>query len=171
MRENLERLKENLERVKEKLKSLEEPNFDQATQVRTLVGLLALASMLLPWIRIDGYSETMNGAEMIAYAFTDPGRASIFGISKLGTLAILLVPIIALAAGAYGFFRLAQGHHSLASHFFGSLMPLGMVLLSSSIMSSDGPAIAGFPIPGVGIFIMILAQGALFVDGMMEEEN
>ena len=36
-------------------------------------------------------------------------------------------------------------------------------------MSSDGPAIAGFPIPGVGIFIMIVAQGALFVDGMMEE--
>ena len=52
---------------------------------------------------------------MIAYAFTDPGRASIFGISKLGTLAILLVPILALAASAYGFFRLAQGHHSLAS--------------------------------------------------------
>ena len=162
-------MREGLERVKEKLKSLEEPNFDQATQVRTLVGLMALASMLLPWIRIDGYSETMNGAEMIAYAFTDPGRASIFGISKLGTLAVLLVPIVALAASAYGFFRLAQGHHSLVSHFSGSLLPLGMVLLSSSIMSSDGPAIAGFPIPGVGIFIMILAQGALFIDGMLEE--
>ena len=102
-------MRESLEQVKEKLKSLEEPNFDQATQVRTLVGLMALASMLLPWIRIDGYSETMNGAEMIAYAFTDPGRASIFGISKLGTLAILLVPIIALAAGAYGFFSWPRG--------------------------------------------------------------
>ena len=109
-------MKESLEQVKKKLKSLDDPNFDQATQMRTLVGLMALASMLLPWIRLDGHSETMNGAQMIAYAFTDPGRASIFGISKLGTLAVLLVPILALAASAYGFFRLAQGHHSLASH-------------------------------------------------------
>ena len=164
-------MKESLEQVKKKLKSLDDPNFDQATQMRTLVGLMALASMLLPWIRLDGHSETMNGAQMIAYAFTDPGRASIFGISKLGTLAVLLVPILALAASAYGFFRLAQGHHSLASHLSGSLLPLGMVLLSSPISSSDGPAIAGFPIPGVGIFIMIVAQGALFIDGMLEEQD
>ena len=57
-------MRENLEQVKEKLKSLDDPNFDQATQVRTLVGLMALASMLLPWIRLDGYSETMNGAQI-----------------------------------------------------------------------------------------------------------
>ena len=163
-------MRENLEQVKEKLKSLDDPSFDHATQVRTLVGLMALASMLLPWIRLDGYSETMNGAQMIAYAFTDPGRASIFGVSKLGTLAVLLVPILALAASAYGFFRLAQGNHSLGSHFSGSLLPLGMVLLSGPIISSDGPAIAGFPIPGVGIFVMILAQGALFIDGMLDEQ-
>ena len=164
-------MREKMEQVKEKLiKSLDDPSFDRATQVRTLVGLMALAGMLLPWIRLDGYSETMNGAQMIAYAFTDPGRASIFGVSKLGTLAILLVPILALAANAYGFFRLAQGGHSLGSHLSGSLMPLGMVLLSSSLISSDGPAIAGFPLPGVGIFVMILAQGALFIDGMLEEK-
>ena len=55
-------MRESLEQVKEKLKSLDDPNFDQAAQMRMLVGLMALASMLLPWIRLDGYSETMNGA-------------------------------------------------------------------------------------------------------------
>ena len=44
-------------------------------------------------------------------------------------------------------------------------------LVQSGIISSDGPAIAGFPIPGVGIFIMIVAQGALFIDGMLEETS
>ena len=160
-----------MEQVKEKLKSLDDPSFDTATQVRTLVGLIALAGMLLPWIKLDGYGETMNGAQMIAYAFTDLGRASIFGVSKLGALAILLVPTLALAANIYGFFRLMQGRHSLGSHLAGSLLPLGMVLLSSPLISSDGPAIAGFPIPGMGIFVTILAQGALFIDGMLEGKD
>ena len=165
-------MREKMEQVKEKLiKSLDDPSFDQATQVRTLVGLIALAGMLLPWIRLDGYSETMNGAQMIAYAFTDPGRASIFGVSKLGALAVLLVPTLALLANTYGFFRLAQGRHSLGSHLAGSLLPLGMVLLSNPLISSDGPAIAGLPIPGVGIFVTILAQGALFIDGMLEGQD
>ena len=164
-------MREKMEQVKEKLKSLDDPSFDTANQVRTLVGLIALAGMLLPWIRLDGYSETMNGAQMIAYAFTDLGRASIFGVSKLGALAILLVPTLALAANIYGFFRLMQGRHSLGSHLAGSLLPLGMVLLSSPLISSDGPAIAGFPIPGMGIFVTILAQGALFIDGMLEGKD
>ena len=164
-------MREKMEQVKEKLKSLDDPSFDTATQVRTLVGLIALAGMLLPWIRLDGYSETMNGAQMIAYAFTDLGRASIFGVSKLGALAILLVPTLALAANIYGFFRLMQGRHSLRSHLAGSLLPLGMVLLSSPLISSDGPAIAGFPIPGMGIFVTILAQGTLFIDGMLEGKD
>ena len=164
-------MKERAEQLGNKLKSLSTPEFDSATQVRTLVGIIAIAGMLLPWVRLDGHAGAMNGAEMIAYALTSPERASIFSASKLGTLAVLLVPPLVLAANAYGFFRLMQGHHSLGAHITGALLPLGMILTAGAILNSDGPALMGIPIPGIGLFVTMLAQGALFIDAMAEGKD
>ena len=151
----------------DKLKSADS-GMTPSDQMRAAVGLIALAGMLLPWIKLDGYSEAMNGGELIAYALTSPERASIFSASKLGATAVLLLPVLSLAANIYGFFRLMQGRHSLGAHLSGTLCPLGMVVLAGTVASSDGPSLLGITIPGIGVIVTMLAQGTLFIDAMVE---
>ena len=94
------------ENLKEKLKyrwqSLQRPTLDQIALARVLVALIALAEMLLPWAKLDGYAETMSGAELMAFAFTSPERGSIFAVSKLGALSVLLAPALVPVANLYG---------------------------------------------------------------------
>ena len=166
-----EQLKNQFERSKKKLAerlAAEESGFSTAAQVRTAIALSALAGMLLPWMRLDGYNEAMNAADLIAYAFTSPERATIFGISKLGAIAILFTPSIVLAASTYGLFRVISGRPHPTSHIIGALAPLGMLMLAGSIASSDGWNIAGMALPGFGLIVTVVAQGILFIDTMME---
>ena len=166
-----EQSKNQFERLKEKLTerlAAEETSFSTAAQVRTAIALSALAGMLLPWLRLDGYNEAMNAADLIAYAFTSPERATIFGISKLGAIAILFTPSIVLAASTYGLFRVISGRPHPTSHIIGALAPLGMLMLAGSIASSDGWNIAGMALPGFGLIVTVVAQGILFIDTMME---
>ena len=169
-----EQPKNQFERLKEKLAerlAAEEPGFSTAAQVRTAIALSALAGMLLPWMRLDGYNEAMNAADLIAYAFTSPERETIFGISKLGAIAILFTPSIVLAASVYGLFRVIAGRPHPTSHIIGALAPLGMLMLSGSIASSDGWNVAGMPLPGFGLIVTVVAQAILFIDTMMEGKN
>ena len=169
-----EQTKNQFEKLKEKLAerlAAEEPGFNTAAQVRTAIALSALAGMLLAWIRLDGYNEAMNVADLIAYAFTSPERETIFGISKLGAIAILFTPSIVLAASAYALFRVIAGRPHLTSHIIGALAPLGMLMLSGSIASSDGWNVAGMPLPGFGLIVTVVAHGILFIDTMMEGKN
>ena len=163
-------LKRKLEMLKEGFES-EDPNFSRIRQIRSAVGALALAGMLLPWVRLDGYTKSMSGADLIAYAFTGTDRGAIFDTSIMGALGLLLIPSIVLAACAYAFLNTMTGRRPLKSHLVAAIMPLGMLLMSGGIVSSDGPQIAGIPIPGFGLIITVLAQGGLFVNRMLGEEN
>ena len=49
-------LKRKLEMLKEGFES-EDPNFSRIRQIRSAVGALTLAGMLLPWVRLDGYTN------------------------------------------------------------------------------------------------------------------
>ena len=169
-----EQPKKQLERLKEKLTerlAAKELGFGKAAQVRTAIAIAALAGMLLPWLRLDGYNEAMNAADLIAYAFTSPERGAIFGISKLGAIAILFTPSIVLAASVYGLFRIMAGRRQVAAHLVGARAPLGMLMLSRSIVSSDGWDVAGIPLPGFGLIVTVVAQGILLIDTMMEGDD
>ena len=163
-------VKRKLEMLKERLEA-EDSSFSRIRQIRSAAGALALAGMLLPWVRLDGYTKSMSGADLIAYAFTGTDRGAIFDASVTGALALLLIPSIVLAACAYAFFNTMIGRRPLKSHLTGAIMPLGILLMSGSIVSSDGPQVAGIPIPGFGLIITVLAQGGLFVNRMLGEEN
>ncbi len=163
-------LRDQWDKLKEKL-TAEDPGFSKAAQVRTAIGIIALVGMLLPWLKLDGYNEAMSAAELAAYSFTSPDRGAMFGISIIGAIAVLFTPHIAVAVGFYGFIRLVQGGHSLSSHFTGAVLPLVMVLIARPMISSDGPELMGVPIPGIGLIITVLAQGALFTDGITQRRN
>ena len=109
---------ENAESQLDRLKE-EEAKFGRPLQVRTVIAMAALAGMLLPWLKLDGYGETMTAAELIAYAIADPERGTMFGVSKLGAMAVLFMPGITLAAVVYGFFKTINGQPSLAAYLTG----------------------------------------------------
>ena len=169
----MQRVKEkmNLQALRARLRLPENPGIDRATLTRTMLILAALAGMLFPWVKLDGYREAMTGAELVAYALTSPERVSIFGVSKLGTTAVLLVPTLSLAAAAYGFFRIIQEGRALGAHLTGAVLPVLMVLLYGPIASSDGPALGTVTIPGAGVFVTMTAQAALFVEAMVSGKD
>ena len=129
----------------EKLKS-QDHGMDNQTMMRSAVSLIALVGFLLPWVTLDGHGSTMTGSEAIAYAFTNPERATIFSVSPQGALALWFSPVMTAAAVLYWFIRLTQGRHSLASHMLGTTLPIIMVLTTGAIASSDGFRLAGIPL-------------------------
>ena len=141
---------------------------DSQEIMRCMVSLIALAGFLLPWMMLDGHSSNMSGSAAIAYAFTSPERATLFGTSLLGATALLLVPAATGVCVLYGLVRLIQGRHSMASHLMGAMFPILMVLVTGTIASSDGFRIAGIPLPGIGIIITTITQGILFLDALVE---
>ena len=150
--------------------NLKERDLGMETQdlMRCMVALIAMAGFLLPWITLDGHGSSLTGSEAIAYAITSPERATLFGTSMIGAVALLLVPTVTGACVLYGLVQLIRGRHSLASHLMGTLLPIMMILATGTIASSDGFRIAGMAMPGIGMAITTLAQGILFLDALVE---
>ena len=169
----MQRVKEKINptELRAKLRVPENPGIDRATLTRTMLILAALAGMLFPWLKLDGYPGAMTGADLVAYALTSPERASIFSVSKLATTAVLLVPTLSLAAAVYGFFRIIQEGRALGAHLAGAALPIIMVLLYGPIASSDGPALGAVTIPGAGVFVTMTAQAALFVEALVSGKD
>ena len=64
-----------------------------------------------------------------------------------------------------------QQRQVLGAHLTGMLLPLVMLLMSGPVVSSDGPSLAGIAIPGIGVFVTMLAQRALFINTLLEGEK
>ena len=162
--------KKPTQRLKEMMEN-EDPQLSRNARIRGTIAIIALTGMLLPWLRLDGYSEAMSAAELIAYAFTSPERGSLFGVSMMGALAILLTPVVVMTAGVLGFFQAITGGRSLGANLVGALAPLAMLMLAHSIVSSDGWEVVGIPLPGFGLMLTVAAQGTLFIHAMREGDD
>lgn len=163
----MQTLRERATGAWERLRS-RDPDTDNQTIMRSVVGLIALGGFLLPWVTLDGHGSALTGSEAIAYALTSPERGALFGASKMGALCLLLVPPVTLGAVLHGLIQTVRGGSSLGSHLAGVLLPIMMVLLIGTIASSDGIRVAGIPLPGLGAAITAIMQGILFVDALVE---
>ena len=148
-----------------------DPDFDQVTQVRTLVALLALCSMFLPWVRLDGYSSSVNGAELLAFAFTSPERGAMFRIAPLGAAALLFVPLAVTATAVYNFVKNIQGKLTIGPNVALIMLPVLMLFLGQALTASDQPRLAGITIPNPGGILMILCNMGLLAHSLCTESQ
>ena len=120
-------MKEKLERIGRRIGVEDDgesvSSDERNTQLRAATALLTLVGFLMPWVTLDGYADAMSGSDLIAYAFLNPERASLFQVSWTGTLALLMMPIAALTATIYGFYRSLKGDPSLGAHLAAAAAP------------------------------------------------
>ena len=151
--------------------SRDDPDFGRAVQVRTLAALLALFSMMLPWVRLDGYTESMTGAELLAFAFTSPERGAMFRTVPLGAIALLLVPLAAAATAVYSFVKNVQGEHPIAANLALIFLPIVMLFFGQALTASDQPRLVWVSIPRPGIILMIACNAGLLAHSLHVESQ
>ena len=156
----MKKAKENLARLWDKTNE-GSPEFDRAAQVRTLVALMALCSMLLPWTRLDGYTNPMTGADLIAFAFTSPERGAMFRLMPLGALALLFIPLVTTITAIYVFAKSVEGEHPVMANIMAITLPVVMLYLAQTLTGSDQPQLFWITIPKLGIITLILCNTAL----------
>ena len=129
---------------------------------RNVIAVAGIASMLLPWVYLDGSQSSLSGSELIAYAFvTGDERWDMVKQSAPGALALLVVPTVVAIISIVVFVRTFREQHSIGLNAAAGLLPALIVVFSGSIASSDHLIIGRFVFPEPGVILMFLCQGAL----------
>ena len=155
-----------MQRLRDALRS-GDPKFDDTARVRTLAALAALISMFLPWVWLDGDNSALNGAELLAYAFTGPERGAMIRTSILGSLGLLFIPLVVAVLAVYGFFKTIAGEYPLTTYAAAAALPILMLVMARSVTSSDQISITGIPLPEWGVVLMVACQAGLFIHGLL----
>ena len=132
---------------------------------RNVLAIIGMASLLLPWVKLDGASSAMSGADIIAYLFTGAERWEMLISSPLGALAFLLVPPVTLVLTLLVFTRNIRGLDSTVLSMVSGLAPVPMVVFSGSTVSSDSAVSGGLMAPQVGMVILFLSQLGIITVG------
>ena len=132
---------------------------------RNVLAIIGMASLLLPWVKLDGASSAMSGADIIAYLFTGAERWEMLKSSPLGALAFLLVPPVTLVLTLLVFTRNIRGLDSTVLSMVSGLAPVPMVVFSGSTVSSDSTVSGGLMAPQVGMVILFLSQLGIITVG------
>ncbi len=131
---------------------------------RNLLAIAAIASMMLPWVYLDGAESSLSGAELIAYTFaTGTERWEMLKQSVPGALALLFVPTVVAVLSIVVFAKTWQDQHSVKLNAFAGLLPMLIVLFSGGITSSEHLLAGRLVFPQAGIIVMFLCQVALAV--------
>ena len=131
---------------------------------RNLLAIVAIASMMLPWVYLDGAESSLSGAELIAYFLaTGTERWEMTKQSVPGAFSLFFVPAIVAGLSIYAFAKIWRDQHPVKSSAVAALLPLLIVLFSGSVTSSEHLIAGRLVFPQVGIILMLLCQGGLAV--------
>lgn len=136
---------------------------------RNLLAVVAIASMMLPWVYLDGAESSLSGAELIAYFLaTGTERWEMTKESVPGAFSLFFVPVIVAGLSVYVFAKTWRGRHPVKSNAAAALLPLLIVLFSGSVTSSEHLIAGRFVFPQAGIILMFLCQGGLAVYSLVK---
>ena len=136
---------------------------------RSLLAVIAIASMMLPWVYLDGAESSLSGSELIAYTFaTGDERWDMLTRSVMGALSLFLVPPVVAVLSIIAFWKVWKDQHPVKLNIVAGLLPLLVVLFSGGITSSDHLLFGRFVFPHVGIILMLLCQGTLAVHSLVK---
>ena len=151
--------------MKEKAKDVLYAAIEKPYLWRNVLAIIGMANLLLPWVKLDGASSAMSGADIIAYLLTGAERWEMLKSSPLGALAFLLVPPGTLVLTLLVFTRNIRGLDSTVLSMVAGLAPVPMVMFSGSTVSSDSAVSGGLMAPQVGMVILFLSQLGIITVG------
>jgi hypothetical protein len=134
---------------------------------RNLLAIAAIASMMLPWVYLDGAKSSLSGAELIAYTFaTGSERWDMLQQNVPGALSLLLIPLIVAVLSVVSFWKIWNEQHPVKLNIIVGLLPLLIVLFAGSITSSEHLIAGRVVFPQAGIILMFLCQGVLAIHSL-----
>ncbi len=129
---------------------------------RNLLAIIGIASMMLPWVYLDGDDSSLSGAELISYTLaTGSERWEMIQQTFLGALSLLLVPLSVAVLSIVAFVKIWKGQHPVKLNAFAGLLPLLIVVFSGNITSTDHLIGSRLVFPQAGMIVMFLCQGTL----------
>lgn len=134
---------------------------------RNVLAIIGMASLLLPWAKLDGAASALSGADMIAYLFSGAERWEMLRTSPLGAMAFLLAPAFALALTGLVFLKTIRGIDSFILNVVAALAPVPIVLFSGGIASSDIGMAHGMMAPQAGMVVLFLSQAGIVAVGVV----
>ena len=129
---------------------------------RNVIAVAGIASVMLPWVYLDGSQSSLSGSELISYTFvTGDERWDMLKESVLGALSLFLIPLVVAVLSIIVFVRTFKDQHSIGLNAAAGLLPALIVIFSGSITSSDHLIGGRFVFPEPGVILMFLCQAAL----------
>ena len=134
---------------------------------RNLLAIAGIASIMLPWVYLDGAESSLSGAEIIAYTFaTGTERWEMLKQSIPGALFLFFIPPAVAVLSIVVFAKTWRDQHSAKLNAVTGLLPLLIVVFAGSITSSEHLLAGRLVFPQAGIILMFLCQGALAVHSL-----
>ena len=137
---------------------------------RNLIAIVAILSMLLPWVYLDGSQSPLSGSDLIAYTFVGPERGAMVRESFFGASSLLVVPLVVLIMVVLVFVKTFKGQRSVALNAATGMLPLLVLIFAGSITSSDHLTVGGLVSPGWGIMLLFLCQASLLVQSLLQRD-
>ena len=129
---------------------------------RNLIALAGMASLMLPWVYLDGAESSLSGAELVEYTFvTGSERWQMIQESAPGALSLFLVPPAVGVLSILVFVKTWKDQHDIRLNALAGILPILIVLFSGSITSSEHLIAGRLVFPQAGIIVMFLCQAAL----------
>ena len=129
---------------------------------RNLVAVGGIASLMLPWVYLDGSDSSLSGSELIAYTFvTGDERWEMIKQSFLGSMALFLVPLAVAVLTVAVFLKTFREQHSIPLYAVTGLLPVLIVIFSGGVTSSEHLLAGRLVFPEPGIIVLFLCQAAL----------
>ncbi len=134
---------------------------------RNLIAVGGIASLMLPWVYLDGSDSSLSGSELIAYTFvTGDERWEMIKQSFLGSMALFLVPLVVAVLSIVVFVKTFREQHTIPLNAVTGLLPAVIVILSGSVTSSEHLLAGWLVFPEPGIIVMFLCQAALAANSL-----
>ena len=130
------------------------------------VALLAIASMMMPWIVMDGASSKMSGGDLIAYLIHGNEKWEMLKTSFLGALSIMVIPTATLAMAVMVFWKVLNEENSVLLNIITGAAPLTLLIFAGRLASSDHQ-VGGMLTPQPGIVVLFICQAVLAAEALI----
>lgn len=157
------------------MQELKEKFYDALDQIeptqlaRQAAALLPLLGIILPWITLDGETDSLTGAELLAYAFTSPERATMFQTSTLAGLTLFAAPLTTITFAILAFIKILKDQYPLALNIATAAVPIIMLATVQPITSTAQKTVFGFIFPDWGLALTIIPHLGLLAHGIWRQ--
>ena len=141
---------------------------DLKANIRSLVALLAVVAILLPWLPL-GPDQSKNGAQLLSYSMLSSEKMGWLTSNPLGAVLFFLHQPVMIFLVFLVFFKTIKGHQTTVAHvILIALPPLTIMASGVTILDKSTWNLLFIPMPLWGLSLLMLCQLGLLIQSIYE---